>query len=65
MSSYGSGEQSYSLGAYGGSARGMGGATVPLAEQDAEKRRLEVWLIAGFILRSSLQGVQGSCHASA
>ena len=47
MSSYDSGERSYRLGAYGGSSLatpGGGGATVPLAEQDAEKRRLEVRL---------------------
>ncbi len=52
MSSYDSGERSYRLGAYGGGSSlgtpggggggGGGGAAVPLAEQDAEKRRLEV-----------------------
>ena len=44
MSSYDSGERSYRLGAYGGSSLSTpgGGAAVPLAEQDAEKRRLEV-----------------------
>ncbi len=48
VSSYdNSGERSYRLGAYGGSSvatPGGGGAAVPLAEQDAEKRRREVRL---------------------
>ena len=45
LSSSDSGERSYRLGAYGGSSlANAGGAAVPLAEQDAEKRRLEVRL---------------------
>jgi hypothetical protein len=42
LSSYDSSDQSYRLGAFAGPAGRAGGAVQPLAEQDAEKRRLEV-----------------------